>query len=273
MYIFLKEYLDNEHVYKIFKDWAEMSDHFAGRTKLALFEWSTRNNTTAFSTECSSPFAFIRTTSSRLRWAQARPSLWPPASSMNSCWPTNSHQIHASVITLFAPDTTVLESLREIQTFDMTKVVPPNTPVFFQAISNSTSSMNRYGTQRLDKSRFNIIISNTQKIILKRQSTEKTAMGPPVRQRKTHLRIRQRLRWELRSIRLWPAWGWTPINHQSTLRKTPSPRTARYLCGWSPSRLWNQPRELCRRCGRQPPNQPAPHHRPFSWFPAKIAGT
>ena len=38
MYIFLKEYLDNEHVYKIFKDWAEASDRFAGRTQLALFE-------------------------------------------------------------------------------------------------------------------------------------------------------------------------------------------------------------------------------------------
>lgn len=34
MYIFLKEYLNNEHVHAIFKEWSERKDRFEGRDNL-----------------------------------------------------------------------------------------------------------------------------------------------------------------------------------------------------------------------------------------------
>jgi hypothetical protein len=88
-------------------------------------------------------------------------------------FPSDERYCHNALV--FAPDTTVLESL--IQTFDMTQVVPPEY-VSFLSSNLKFHFLDETGTALsvLDKSRFNIIISNTQKIILKRQSTEKTAM-------------------------------------------------------------------------------------------------
>ena len=65
---------------------------------------------------------------------------------------------------VFAPDKTVLQSLREIQTFDLTKVVPPEyanflrTNLQFHFLDDTSSTI---GAQ--NGSAFNIIISNTQK--------------------------------------------------------------------------------------------------------------
>ncbi len=76
---------------------------------------------------------------------------------------------------VFAPDKTVLQSLREIQTFDKSKVIPPeyvnwlNTHLQFHFLDDTGLSLNI-----IDQSRFNIVISNTQKIILKKQHKEKT---------------------------------------------------------------------------------------------------
>ena len=38
MYVFLKEYLNNDHVHQIFKEWMGMAGRFEGREQLALFE-------------------------------------------------------------------------------------------------------------------------------------------------------------------------------------------------------------------------------------------
>jgi hypothetical protein len=71
----------------------------------------------------------------------------------------------------------VLQSLKEIQTFDMTKVVPPEYVNFlaqhiqFHFLEEAGTSLNT-----LDRSRFNLIISNTQKIILKKQHKNKTGV-------------------------------------------------------------------------------------------------
>ncbi len=72
---------------------------------------------------------------------------------------------------VFAPDRTVLQSLKEIQTFDLDLVVPPEYANFLRAnlkfhfLDDTASTI---GAQ--DGSSFNVIISNTQKIILKRRS-------------------------------------------------------------------------------------------------------
>ena len=74
---------------------------------------------------------------------------------------------------VFAPDKTVLHSLKEIESFDLTRVVPPEyvnfltTHLRFHYLEEAGTSLDT-----LDRSRFNIIVSNTQKIILKRQRKE-----------------------------------------------------------------------------------------------------
>jgi type III restriction enzyme len=90
-------------------------------------------------------------------------------------FPKDSKYCHNALV--FAPDRTVLEALREIQTFDKSRVVPPeyvnwlDTNIRFHFLDEAGMTLNT-----LDRSRFNLIISNTQKVILKRQHREKTPM-------------------------------------------------------------------------------------------------
>jgi DNA or RNA helicases of superfamily II len=78
-------------------------------------------------------------------------------------------------VIVFAPDTTVLQSLKEIQDFDKAKILPPEyarsieSEVKFHFLEEAGVTLNV-----LDRSAFNVVISNTQKIILKRQSAEKS---------------------------------------------------------------------------------------------------
>ena len=88
-------------------------------------------------------------------------------------YPKDSRFCHNALV--FAPDKTVLESLREIVTFDKTKVVPPeyaavldqNIKIHFLDDSGTTLHV-------LDDSDFNIVISNTQKIVVKKKRKEDT---------------------------------------------------------------------------------------------------
>lgn len=179
MYIFLKEYLDNAPVHAIFKEWAETKDRFEGRTQLALFESVNDEQYKQLFERMQSYQRVYPNYIFALTMGTGKTIL------MGTCifyefllankFPTDPRFCHNALV--FAPDTTVLESLREIQTFDMEKVVPPEY-VGFLSSNLKFHFLDETGTALsvLDKSRFNIIISNTQKIILKRQSTEKTAM-------------------------------------------------------------------------------------------------
>ncbi|HRH43433.1 MAG TPA: DEAD/DEAH box helicase family protein, partial [Pyrinomonadaceae bacterium] len=77
---------------------------------------------------------------------------------------------------VFAPDKTVLHALREIVEFDKSLVVPKeyvnwlDTHLKFHFLDDAGTTLNL-----LDKSKFNIVISNTQKIILKKQHKDKAA--------------------------------------------------------------------------------------------------
>ncbi|MBN1815587.1 MAG: DEAD/DEAH box helicase family protein [Anaerolineae bacterium] len=183
IYVFLKEFLDNEPLHRIFHDWADKTGRFAGRTSAAragqldMFEELTREEYEAI-------FARMR--------ANARP--YPnyifaltmgtgKTILMATCifyefilankFPSDARYCHNALV--FAPDTTVLQSLKEIMTFDMARVVPPEY-VNFLATQIKYHFLDEAGTtlSTIDRSRFNIIISNTQKVILKRQSSEKT---------------------------------------------------------------------------------------------------
>lgn len=84
-------------------------------------------------------------------------------------YPQDELYCHNALV--LAPDTTVRESLREIMTFDKSKVFAPSyakildTKLRFHFLEGDGISLNT-----LDGSDFNIIIANSQKIILKRKN-------------------------------------------------------------------------------------------------------
>ena len=88
-------------------------------------------------------------------------------------FPKDERFIHNALV--FAPDKTVLQSLRELESFDSRKVIPLEyqnviIPKFHYLVDTGTS------LSTIDGSKFNIIVSNTQKIILKRQSKDPKAV-------------------------------------------------------------------------------------------------
>jgi len=83
-------------------------------------------------------------------------------------YPKDKRFCHNALV--FAPDKTVLESLREIMTFDKTKVVPPEyAHVLDSNIKFHFLEENGITLHTIDDSDFNIVISNNQKIIVKKK--------------------------------------------------------------------------------------------------------
>src|SRR5579883_1784236 len=191
MYIFLKEFLDNAPMHQIFKDWSESTGSFEGRSVVAtlskggrvaqpgLFEVETRatydlayNALKAYARDYPNYiFALTMGTGKTILIATC---IFYEFILANK-FPTDRKYCHNALV--FAPDTTVLQSLREIQTFDKSRVVPPeyvhwlDANIRFHFLDEAGMTLDV-----LDRSRFNLIISNTQKIILKRQHKEKSPM-------------------------------------------------------------------------------------------------
>ena len=189
-YVFLKEFLDNAKVEEIFKAWYERSGKFEGRkfgsflgtagqemfqfgesdelelnSYKVLFEKMRKNSRTY----PNYIFALTMGTGKTILMATCIFYEFLLANKI----PRDTHYCHNALV--FAPDKTVLQSLREIESFDLTRVVPPEyvnfltTHLRFFYLEEAGTSLDT-----LDHSRFNIIVSNTQKIILKRQHKEKT---------------------------------------------------------------------------------------------------
>lgn len=187
IYVFLKEYLDNAPVHKIFDEWADATGKFevntyserAGQKQLDIFKEAFKDQY---------DIVFDRMKSNARNYSNYIFALTMGTGKtilMATCifyefilankFPKDKKYCHNALV--FAPDKTVLQSLREIQTFDLTKVVPSeyvnflNSHIRFHFLDETGMTLNI-----LDKSRFNVIISNTQKIILKRDNKEKTAL-------------------------------------------------------------------------------------------------
>ena len=183
MYVFLKEYLDNRHVHEIFADWHAKQAGFEARSTLGLEQLGLFGDLDAEQYE--SVFKYIR------KYERAYPNYifaLPMGTGktilMATCifyefllankFPKDLKYCHNALV--FAPDKTVLQSLKEIQTFDMGLVVPAeyvnflSTHIQFHFLDEAGTALST-----MDRSRFNVIISNTQKIILKKQHTEKSA--------------------------------------------------------------------------------------------------
>jgi type III restriction enzyme len=181
MYVFLKEYLDNAKVEAIFKDWYESAGRFANRVKGGLHERSGQRRLfeDVSSEQYEAVFAAMRRNSRvypnyifALTMGTGKTIL------MATCifyefllankFEKDRRFCHNALV--FAPDKTVLQSLRELESFDLGRVVPTDyasfvrTNIRFHYLEEAGTTLNT-----LDKSRFNIIVSNTQKIILKRQ--------------------------------------------------------------------------------------------------------
>ncbi|PSB25352.1 TnsA endonuclease N-terminal domain-containing protein [Stenomitos frigidus] len=187
MYVFLKEYLGNAPVHQIFRDWADQTGKLEGRTiaeregqvQLEILKEASKEQYEAVFTRMRDHadgriyanyiFALTMGTGKTILMATC---IFYEFILANK-FPKDPKYCHNALV--FAPDKTVLQSLREIQTFGLSKVVPPDYVNFLTA-HLQFHFLDDAGTTltTLDRSRFNIIISNTQKIILKKQTKEKT---------------------------------------------------------------------------------------------------
>lgn len=185
MYVFLKEYCENARLVEIFKDWHERKGAFDGRGafKLKIDELGLFETIDAAHFEA----AFSRLQSSAAAYPNYIYALTMGLGKtilMATCifyefllakkYPKERRYCHNALV--FAPDKTVLQSLKEIQTFDKAKVVPPgyvewlDSHLKFHYLDDTSLSL-----QVLPDSEFNIIITNNQKVILKRSHKEKSA--------------------------------------------------------------------------------------------------
>lgn len=187
VYVFLKEFMGNAKVEEIFQAWFEKKGRFAARSEgglmgnaqqgdlldritqeqyRAVFE-AMRKNSRAYPN-----YIFALTMGTGKTILMATCIFYEFL--LGNKFEKDARYCHNALV--FAPDKTVLQSLKEIESFDLTRVVPSEyvnfltTHLRFHYLEEAGTSLDT-----LDRSRFNIIVSNTQKIILKRQNKERTA--------------------------------------------------------------------------------------------------
>lgn len=184
MYVFLKEYLDNRHVHQIFTDWHARQNGFEQRSNLGVEQLGLFGDLDAEQYKAVFDYICSSGVQSYPNYIFALPMGTGKTILMATCifyefllankFPKDPKYCHNALV--FAPDRTVLQSLKEIQTFDMGLVVPPeylnflSTHLQFHFLEEAGTALST-----MDQSRFNLVISNTQKIILKRQHTEQSA--------------------------------------------------------------------------------------------------
>lgn len=186
MYVFVKEFMGNPQVYQMFDDWRNKRGNFSDASYYSL---SKSGQITIFD----APTEKITDTlfKQMKKYREAYPNYIYALTMglgktilMATCifyefllakkYPKDKRFCHNALV--FAPDKTVLQSLREIMTFDKTKVVPPEYALVLDA-NIKFHFLDETGAvlHTIDDSDFNIIISNTQKIIVKKKRKEETA--------------------------------------------------------------------------------------------------
>jgi len=193
IYVFLKEFLGNAKVEEIFKTWYERSGKFEGG-KFGSFLGTQGQEMFEFGESDQIELGAYKALFERMRkYSRIYPNYIFALTMgtgktilMATCifyefllgnkFEKDARYCHNALV--FAPDKTVLQSLREIESFDLTRVVPPEyvnfltTHLRFHYLQEAGTSLDT-----LDRSRFNVIVSNAQKIILKRQRKRKTAIA------------------------------------------------------------------------------------------------
>jgi len=184
IYVFLKEFLENKPVYELFDDWFKAQSKFGQRAMTSpdiqsdmFWELSEKQYKNIFKKMKAANngriyanyiFALTMGTGKTILMATC---IFYDFILANK-FPKDKRFIHNALV--FAPDKTVLQSLRELESFDHSLVIPPEylkvITLKFHYLEDAGVSLNT-----LDGSRFNIIVSNSQKIILKRKAKEDSA--------------------------------------------------------------------------------------------------
>ena len=184
MYVFIKEFMDNAHVYKIFDDWHNRKGDFSDRSYYSTDKEGQQSFFDMAALDYKAIFEYMRKDAAVYSsYIYALTMGLGKTTLMAACifyefllmnkYPKDNRFCHNALV--FAPDKTVLESLREIVNLDISLVVPKeychilNSNIKFHFLLETGTTLDT-----LDGSDFNIVISNTQKIIKKRVHREKT---------------------------------------------------------------------------------------------------
>ena len=190
MYIFLKEFCDNKFLFEIFQEWFKKENQFQGRASIGL----DKGQVTLFGPSELQAEESIELFNQVFNQIKSFKQIYPNyifaltmglgktvlmATSifyeflLANKYPKDEKYCHNALV--FAPDKTVLQSLKEIETLDKSKVIPPeyvnwlDTNLKFHFLDETGESLNT-----IENSKYNIVISNTQKIILKKQRKVRT---------------------------------------------------------------------------------------------------
>ena len=192
-YVFLKEFCENQKLWEIFEQWYNKTGKFEGRSfagidkrgQLELFgvtEFNQEITKEAFSKvftmikamEQTYPNYIFALTMGLGKTVLMATSIFYEFLLANK-FPRNPLYCHNAII--FVPDRTVRQSvIEDVQNLDKKKVVPQeylswlDANLKFHFLDDDSSQLST-----IDKSDYNIIISNSQKIILKQQHKKKSA--------------------------------------------------------------------------------------------------
>lgn len=185
MYVFVKEFMDNSQVYDMFDAWRNRRDRFSDASyysvgkngQISLFDAPTEEVMDVVFKQMKKyredyPNYIYALTMGLGKTILMATCIFYEFLLANK-YPRDKRFCHNALV--FAPDKTVLQSLREIMTFDKTKVVPPEYARVLDA-NIKFHFLEETGTilHTIDDSDFNIIISNTQKIIVKKKRKQET---------------------------------------------------------------------------------------------------
>lgn len=185
MYVFVKEFMDNAQVYDMFDAWRSRRDKFSDASyysvgkngQISLFDAPTEEVMNVVFKQMKKyrenyPNYIYALTMGLGKTILMATCIFYEFLLANK-YPRDKRFCHNALV--FAPDKTVLQSLREIMTFDKTKVVPPEYARVLDA-NIKFHFLEETGTilHTIDDSDFNIIISNTQKIIVKKKRKKET---------------------------------------------------------------------------------------------------
>ena len=183
MYVFIKEFMGNPQVYEMFDDWRKRRDKFSDASyysvnkggQMRLFDQETEQVTDTLFKQMkkyreSYPNYIYALTMGLGKTILMATCIFYEFLLANK-YPRDKRFCHNALV--FAPDKTVLQSLREIITFDKNKIVPPEYARVLDA-NIKFHFLDETGTtlHTIDDSDFNIVISNTQKIIVKKKRKE-----------------------------------------------------------------------------------------------------
>lgn len=186
MYVFIKEFLGNAQVAEIFDAWRKREGKFSERSayatspegQLALGDDVTEEQTKVLFKQMKKyredyPNYIYALTMGLGKTILMATCIFYEFLLANK-YPKDERFVHNALV--FAPDKTVLESLREIVTFNKELVLPPeyakrlNADIKFHFLDDTGTTLHA-----IDGSDFNIIISNTQKIVVKKKRKEDSA--------------------------------------------------------------------------------------------------